>query len=110
MAIFLSVVMCRSFGAPMAMYQRVQAVLYGVLALLQLLFMHWSPQMYQHLRFKVRGSSLLYAWVRNAPCQPFHGQHAKCSWRSCVQRAWAYLSSTHHPSQCCSASRCPAEC
>jgi hypothetical protein len=56
----MSFMMCKNFSVPMTVHQHMQAVLYGVLALLQLLFMHWKPDLYQHLRFKVRGSNLVY--------------------------------------------------
>jgi hypothetical protein len=66
----------------MTVYQRMQTVSYGVLALLQLLFMHWQPDQYQHLRFKVRSSCLL--------CMPMVGmqlRHATGSVLS-VLSAW----------------------
>ena len=54
-SVFVAFLLVYVLGAPMAWYQMVQAVLYGVLAVLQLLLMFTNRELYQQYRFKVGG-------------------------------------------------------
>lgn len=52
-AIMFSCAIIKAFFGTWALYQRVQAVFYLTQASVQLLVMHYKPQLYQRYRFQV---------------------------------------------------------
>lgn len=53
-SLFVAFLLVVLLGSPMTRFEAVQASGYGVLATLQLLFMHTNRELYQRHRFKVR--------------------------------------------------------